>query len=144
MCAKLLGHVQLFVMPLTSPARLLCPWDSPGMDTGVGCHFFLQGIFPTQGSNQCLLTSPVLAGRFFTTSDTWEALLGYSQFNSVVVVSSEQQRDSAIRIHVSIVPQTPPIQADIQHWVEFHVLEVCLYWLSTLNIAVCTWPSQTP
>ena len=30
--------------------------DSPGvMRTGVGCHFFLQGIFPTQGSNLCLL-----------------------------------------------------------------------------------------
>ena len=29
----------------------LCPWDSPGKHTGVGCHFFLQGIFPTQGSN---------------------------------------------------------------------------------------------
>ena len=33
------------------PARLLCPWDSPGKNTGVGCHSFLQGIFPTQGSN---------------------------------------------------------------------------------------------
>ena len=25
------------------PARLLCPWDSPGKSTGVGCHFLLQG-----------------------------------------------------------------------------------------------------
>ena len=30
------------------PTRLLCPWDFPGMNTGVGCHFFLQGIFPTK------------------------------------------------------------------------------------------------
>ena len=35
--------------------RLLCPWDFPGENTGVGCRFLLQGIFPTQGSNQCLL-----------------------------------------------------------------------------------------
>ena len=35
--------------------RLLCPWDFPGNDTGVGCHFLLQGIFPTQGSNPGLL-----------------------------------------------------------------------------------------
>ena len=34
------------------PARLLCPWGSPGKNTGVGCHSFLQGLFPTQGSNQ--------------------------------------------------------------------------------------------
>ena len=32
-------------------ARLLCPWDSPGKSTGGGCHFLLQGIFLTQGSN---------------------------------------------------------------------------------------------
>ena len=33
------------------PTRLLGPWDFPGMNTGVGCHFLLQGIFLTQGSN---------------------------------------------------------------------------------------------
>ena len=33
------------------PTSLLCPWDSPGKNTGVGCHSLLQGVFPTQGSN---------------------------------------------------------------------------------------------
>ena len=33
------------------PTRLLCPWDFPGKNTRVGCHFLLQGIFPTQGWN---------------------------------------------------------------------------------------------
>ena len=33
------------------PTRVLCPWDFPGKNTGVGCHFLLQGISPTQGSN---------------------------------------------------------------------------------------------
>ena len=37
------------------PTRLLCPWDFPGKNTGVGCHFLLQGIFLTQGSNLHLL-----------------------------------------------------------------------------------------
>ena len=37
------------------PTRLLCPWDFPGKNTGVGCHFLLPGIFPTQGSNSRLL-----------------------------------------------------------------------------------------
>ena len=32
-------------------SRPLCPWDFPGKNTGVDCHFLLQGIFPTQGSN---------------------------------------------------------------------------------------------
>ena len=30
---------------------LLCPWDFPGKNTEAGCHFLLQGIFRTQGSN---------------------------------------------------------------------------------------------
>ena len=38
-----------------SAPGLLCPWDSPGKNTGVGCHALLQGIFPTQGSNPRLL-----------------------------------------------------------------------------------------
>ena len=33
----------------------LHPWDSPVKNTGVGCHALLQGIFPTQGWNPCLL-----------------------------------------------------------------------------------------
>ena len=38
-----------------SCTRLLCPWDFPGKNTGVGCHFLLHGIFLTQGSNPGLL-----------------------------------------------------------------------------------------
>ena len=34
---------------------LLCPWGSPGKNTGVGCHFLLQGIFLTRGSSPGLL-----------------------------------------------------------------------------------------
>ena len=49
------------------PTRLLCPWDDPGKNTGVGCHFLLQGIFLTQGSNLVSLMAPALAGGFFTT-----------------------------------------------------------------------------
>ena len=38
------------------PTRLLYPWDSPGKNTGVGCHFLLQGISSTQGLNPHLLS----------------------------------------------------------------------------------------
>ena len=37
------------------PSRLLCPWNSPGKNTGVGCHALPQGIFLTQGFNLGLL-----------------------------------------------------------------------------------------
>ena len=45
--------------------------DSPGKNTGMGCHALLQ-TFLAQGLNWDLL-SPALAGGFFTTSNTWEA-----------------------------------------------------------------------
>ena len=37
------------------PARLLCPRNFPGKNSGVGCHFLLQGIFLNQGWSPCLL-----------------------------------------------------------------------------------------
>ena len=40
--------------------RLLCPWDSPGKNIGVGSHFLLQGIVPIQGPNPHLPGSPAL------------------------------------------------------------------------------------
>ena len=43
------------LMDLMELSRLLCPWDSPGRNTGVGCHFLLQGIFLTQELNSGLL-----------------------------------------------------------------------------------------
>ena len=52
------------------PTRLLCLWDSPGKNTGVGCHFLLQGIFPTQGQTQV----SHIAGRCFNLWATKEAL----------------------------------------------------------------------
>ena len=36
--------------------RLLCPWDFPGKNTGVGYHFLLQRIFLTQGWKPSLLS----------------------------------------------------------------------------------------
>ena len=41
----LLSHfsrVQLCVTPETAATRIPRPWDSPGKNTGVGCHFLLQ------------------------------------------------------------------------------------------------------
>ena len=48
---KLLSCVQLFATPWTVA---LHPMNFLGKSTGVGCHFLLQGIFPTQGSNEGL------------------------------------------------------------------------------------------
>ena len=42
-------------VPLYLACQAPVSMNFPGKNTGVGCHFLLQGIFPTQGSNSCLL-----------------------------------------------------------------------------------------
>ena len=51
---KSLSRVRLFEIPWTVAYQAPLPWDFPGKSTGVGCHFLLQGIFPTQESNSAL------------------------------------------------------------------------------------------
>ena len=46
-----LSHIWVFLTRGLQPTRLLCPWSSPGVNTGVGRHSLLQGIFLTQGLN---------------------------------------------------------------------------------------------
>ena len=51
-CSVMSNSLQHFVLQAT---RLLFPWDFPGKNIGAGCHFLLQGISLTQGSNMSLL-----------------------------------------------------------------------------------------
>ena len=66
------------------PTRLLCPWDFPGKNTGMDCHFLLQEIFPTQGSNLRFLC-PLLWWILYHWA-TWEAQK--EQFMPVLTWSS--------------------------------------------------------
>ena len=57
-CCRLVTKLCLTLLRphgLVQPTRLLCLGDFPGKNSGVGCYFLLQGIFPTQGSNPLLL-----------------------------------------------------------------------------------------
>ena len=77
------------------PTRLLFPWDSPGMNTGVDYHFLLQGIsWPRNQTHICFISC--IEGGFFTHWATWEALIGaFSsvQFSSVQSLSHFQLCD---------------------------------------------------
>ena len=53
--AQLLSYAPLFCHPVEPHARLLCLWGFPEKNTGVGCHFLLQGIFLTHGLDLWLL-----------------------------------------------------------------------------------------
>ena len=55
------------------PAGLLCLWDFPSKNTGVGCHFLAPGDLPNPGIEP---TSPSLAGRLFTAEPSGKPALG--------------------------------------------------------------------
>ena len=63
-----LSSVWLFAIPWNVASRLL----NSGKNTGVGCHFLLQGIFPDPGKEPSSFVSLALAGRFFTSCTTWK------------------------------------------------------------------------
>ena len=76
-CACLLSWVWLFVAPGTVACQT--PLNFPGKSIGMGCYFLLQRIFLAWELNLHLLHLlhwQEIPGRFFTTSATWEALLG--------------------------------------------------------------------
>ena len=100
--------------------RLLCPWDSPGTNTRVDCHFLLQGIFPTQGSNPRLM-SLALAGEFFITSATWEA-----QNNSISSVQFSSVAQSCPTLCDPMNRSTPglPVRHQLPEFTQTHVHRV--------------------
>ena len=70
MCMCELSHIQLFA---TVACQDPLSMGFPSKDTGAGCHFLLQEIFPTQGSNTSP-TSPELTDEFLYHWATWKAL----------------------------------------------------------------------
>ena len=61
-----LSHVQLFLTPWTVAHLAPLSRNSPGKNTGVSCHFLLQGDLPNLGVKPTSSVSPALAGRVFT------------------------------------------------------------------------------
>ena len=74
--------------------RLLCPWDFPGKNTGVGGHSLLQRFFPTQGSNP---QSPALAGRFFTAEPPGKPYVKRTSRKPLEVKEGELFHESGMR-----------------------------------------------
>ena len=116
------------------PARLLCPWNSPGKNTGVDCHS-LQGIFPTQGLKPCLLHCRQILDHLSHQGSSqegkkreavgWAALLvtlGGSVWSIVIFIfqSEKWKWKSLSSVPLFATPSTVGIiQARILKWVAF-------------------------
>ena len=112
------------------PTRLLFPWDSPGKNTGVGCHFLLQCIKVKVKSLSHV--------RLFT--PPWTA--DYSALPSIVFPRQEYWSGCCclLRLAASISPPSPPPQrfSSVQ-WLNHVSL-----WLHGLQDARLPCPSPTP
>ena len=105
-CAQLISCFWHFSTPWTAAARLLCPWDSPGKNTGVGCHALLQGIFLTQSSNPGILHCRWILYHLYHLS--YQQSPGYSLWGRNRVggdlVTKQQQQQSVHIYDLFLVP----------------------------------------
>ena len=83
------GDIVCVAQSCPTPARLLCQWDSPSKNTGVGCHFLLQGIFLTRDGSRVSCT----AGRLFTDWAMREARATLERLNNWYCVGCDQSED---------------------------------------------------
>ena len=100
-----LSHVQLFSIPWTVVhARFLFPWDCPGKNTGEGCHFLLQDIFPgIEPTSLCLLHHRQILFHWAT----WEPFLWIPPFQPSFLQSRERQDfdlEPLLYIYTLVIP----------------------------------------
>ena len=112
-CAHALSHVQLSCDPLD--CGLLCPWGFPGKNAGAGCHFLLQGIFPTQGSNP---ETPALQADFLSLSPTGSPL---TRLDFKIIVIQIFVSTCSFQSHVN--PEENEVHSDVACFKFLH----CLY-----------------
>ena len=94
------------------PTRLLCPWDSPGKNTGVGCHFLLQCMkvksesevtqtCPTLSSpTDCSLPGSSVHGIFQARILEWGAI-AFSESMTSMYQLPENQRTTSMICYIS-------------------------------------------
>ena len=141
-------------------ARLLCPWDFPGKNTGVGCHSLLQGIFPTQGSNPGLLHcrqilyclshqgSPVSWEYALQPSITFATLLG-TRANPIDhdTLQKKYCQQTAVQInsHMNCIPFHDHFLINwriiaLQCCVSFRCTTMCISYMYTYTLSLLSLP----
>ena len=109
--AKLLQSCPTLRPHRRQPTRLLCPWDSPGKNTGVGCHFLLRpwSILKTFSALKfttiklCICQFPDM--RFNVSCHFLILRTGYCDFNSCSI--------SCLSFHCSLFPALKSIQRSL-------------------------------
>ena len=132
------------------PTRLLHPWDSPGKNTGVGCHFLLQGMKVESESEvaqscptlrdpmDCSLPGSSIHGIFQATVLEWGAI-AFSrelQISAVLLLGSFSAGDGltksgAMQKHLNLL-----LLSERRPW-------KVLYWFKWISCSRVSFPSQS-
>ena len=106
--------------------RLLCPWNFPGKSTGVGCHFLLQGIFLTQGSN---LGLPHCRQTLYLLSHQGSCHCMYSRQQQGILQSTGNSQQLRMTYNGKVINQWPNFQQlfpdyflNLQRYISIHSL----------------------
>ena len=101
-------------------ARLLCPWNSPGKNTRVGCHSLLQGIFPTQGSNLGLLHCRQIL-HHLSHGELWKMQSVWNIYLALGGWGDEGQVNRLKELHC-------------KHWKNYHMYGILIFYWNIVNL----------
>ena len=102
---KSLSHVRLFATPPTVAYRAPPSMEIPGKNTAVGCHFLLQGNFPTQGSIPGLLHCKQMLYRLSHRGSKNTGVGGYFLLQGIFL-TTDQTMSPAMQAH-SLLSEPP-------------------------------------
>ena len=96
-------YVWLFCNPMdySSP---LSPWNFSGKNTGMGCHFLLQGIFLTQGSNPCLLNWQADSLSLSNQGSPASSMLGFVYISCLKNTARADQEEGTLSLSACCFP----------------------------------------
>ena len=87
-----------FATPRTVARQAVYPWDFPGKNTGMGCHFLLQGL-PDPGIKPASPASPILQANFLPLSHREAPIITIDNLYCQLIMGQ-------------VVPRSPAFQAD--------------------------------
>ena len=123
------------------PTTLLCPWNFPGKNTGVGCHFLLQGFFLTQDPTWVSWISCIGRGVLYSCA-TWESLFD-SKLSLDWRGTYPLERSVLFRVswryHFRWTFVIIPFHIDFKLLFDSFSLKYGSLWITDLRLRYCTW-----
>ena len=128
------------------PTTLLCPWNFPGRNTGVGCHFLLQGFFLTQDPTWVSWISCIGRGVLYSCA-AWESLFNSKpslDCRGTYPLGRSVLFQVSWRYHFRWTFVIIPFHIDFKLLFDCFSLKYSSLWITDLRLRYCTWVTYIP